>query len=154
MIRRPPRSTPFPYTTLFRSRDPYSRYHETKILGADQGRLILMAYDGIIKYLQIAIDNLGNKDYLGKGRNIIKAQDLINELLCALNFEAGEIAINLRNIYLFMITRLTYAETNKDIKSLQDVLKMLYELQRAWETIILSAKSEKVTISKQEVTER
>jgi len=136
------------------NRDPYSRYHETKILGADQGRLILMAYDGIIKFLQIAIDNLGNKDYLGKGRNIIKAQDLINELLCALNFEAGEIAINLRNIYLFMINRLTYAETNKDIKSLQDVLKMLYELQRAWETIILSAKSEKVTISKQEVTER
>jgi len=136
------------------NRDPYSRYHETKILGADQGRLILMAYDGIIKFLQIAIDNLGNKDYLGKGRNIIKAQDLINELLCALNFEAGEIAINLRNIYLFMINRLTYAETNKDIKSLQDVLKMLYELQRAWETIILSAKSEKITISKQEVTER
>ena len=136
------------------NRDPYSRYHETKILGADQGRLILMAYDGIIKFLQIAIDNLVNKDYLGKGRNIIKAQDLINELLCALNFEAGEIAINLRNIYLFMINRLTYAETNKDIKSLQDVLKMLYELQRAWETIILSAKSEKITISKQEVTER
>ena len=136
------------------NRDPYSRYHETKILGADQGRLILMAYDGIIKFLQIAIDNLGNKDYLGKGRNIIKAQDLINELLCALNFEAGEIAINLRNIYLFMINRLTYAETHKDIKSLQDVLKMLYELQKAWETIILSAKSEKVTISKQEVVER
>jgi len=136
------------------NRDPYSRYHETKILGADQGRLILMAYDGIIKFLQIAIDNLGNKDYLEKGRNIIKAQDLINELLCALNLEAGEIAINLRNIYLFMINRLTYAETNKDIKSIRDVLKMLYELQKAWETIILSAKSEKVTISKQEVTER
>ncbi len=136
------------------NRDPYSRYHETKILGADQGRLILMAYDGIIKFLQIAIDNLGNKDYLEKGRNIIKAQDLINELLCALNLEAGEIAINLRNIYLFMINRLTYAETNKDIKSIRDVLKMLYELQKAWETIILSAKSEKVTIGKQEVTER
>src|SRR3990172_11322712 len=136
------------------NRDPYSRYHETKVLGADQGRLILMAYDGIIKFLQIATDNLKNKDYLGKGRNIIKAQDLINELLCSLNYEAGEIAINLRNIYLFMINRLTYAETNKDIKSLQDVLKMLYELQRACETIILSAKSEKITISKQEVTER
>src|SRR3990172_3193975 len=136
------------------NRDPYSRYHETKVLGADQGRLILLAYDGIIKFLQIAIDNLENKDYLGKGRNIIKAQDLINELLCVLNYEAGEIAINLRNIYLFMINRLTYAETNKDMKSIRDVLKMLYELQKAWENIILNTKDERVTISKQEVTER
>jgi len=137
------------------NRDPYSRYHETKVLGADQGRLILLAYDGIIKFLQIAIDNLENKDYLGKGRNIIKAQDLINELLCVLNYEAGEIAINLRNIYLFMINRLTYAETNKDMKSIRDVLKMLYELQKAWENIILNTKDERTIVNKQqEVTQR
>jgi flagellar protein FliS len=137
------------------NRDPYSRYQETKVLGADQGRLILMAYDGIIKFLQIATDNLKNKDYLGKGRNIIKAQDLINELLCSLNYEAGEIAINLRNIYLFMINRLTYAETNKDTKSIQDVLKMLYELQKAWENIILNTKDERTIVNKQqEVTQR
>ena len=137
------------------NRDPYSRYQETKVLGADQGRLILMAYDGIIKFLQIATDNLKNKDYLGKGRNIIKAQDLINELLCSLNYEAGEIAINLRNIYLFMINRLTYAETNKDTKSIQDVLKMLYELQKAWENIILNTKDERTIVNKQQdITER
>ena len=137
------------------NRDPYSRYQETKVLGADQGRLILMAYDGIIKFLQIATDNIKNKDYLGKGRNIIKAQDLINELLCSLNYEAGEIAINLRNIYLFMINRLTYAETNKDTKSIQDVLKMLYELQKAWENIILNTKDERTIVNKQqEVTQR
>jgi len=137
------------------NRDPYSRYHETKVLGADQGRLILLAYDGIIKFLQIAIDNLENKDYLGKGRNIIKAQDLINELLCVLNYEAGEIAINLRNIYLFMINRLTYAETNKDMKSIRDVLKMLYELQKAWENIILNTKDERTIVNKQQdITER
>ena len=129
------------------NRDPYSRYHETKVLGADQGRLILLAYDGIIKFLQIAIDNLENKDYLGKGRNIIKAQDLINDLLCVLNYEAGEIAINLRNIYLFMINRLTYAETNKDMKSIRDVLKMLYELQKAWENIILNTKDERTIVA-------
>ena len=137
------------------NRDPYSRYHETKVLGADQGRLILLAYDGIIKFLQIAIDNLENKDYLGKGRNIIKAQDLINDLLCVLNYEAGEIAINLRNIYLFMINRLTYAETNKDMKSIRDVLKMLYELQKAWENIILNTKDERTIVNKQQdITER
>lgn len=137
------------------NRDPYSRYQETKVLGADQGRLILMAYDGIIKFLQIATDNLKNKDYLGKGRNIIKAQDLINELLCSLNYEAGEIAINLRNIYLFMINRLTYAEINKDTKSIQDVLKMLYELQKAWENIILNTKDERTIVNKQQdITER
>ena len=136
-------------------RNPYNQYHETKILGADQGRLILMAYDGAIKFLQIAIDKLENKDYIGKGKNIIQAQELINELLCSLNYEAGDIAFNLRDLYIFMIKKLIYAETWKDKEAIKDVLKILYELQDAWEKIILNAgKESSAIITNTEVTER
>ena len=136
-------------------RNPYNQYHETKILSADQGRLILMAYDGAIKFLQIAIDRLENKDYLGKGKNIIKAQELINELLCALNYEAGDIAFNLRDLYIFMIKRLIYAEAWKDKDAIKDVLKILHDLQDAWEKIILNAgKESSAIITNTEVTER
>src|SRR6266536_3560164 len=31
MIRRPPRSTLFPYTTLFRSRSPPRRWHDSRV---------------------------------------------------------------------------------------------------------------------------
>src|SRR2546421_11644679 len=35
MIRRPPRSTLFPYTTLFRSKDPASRYSNAETLAQE-----------------------------------------------------------------------------------------------------------------------
>src|SRR5688572_31273008 len=51
MIRRPPRSTLFPYTTLFRSfvegRDPYSILYRNTARGALAERpLSLLVYDG------------------------------------------------------------------------------------------------------------
>src|SRR5690554_7216310 len=35
MVRRPPRSTLFPYTTLFRSHDAWARYEDEEILVHD-----------------------------------------------------------------------------------------------------------------------
>src|SRR3712207_7842683 len=38
MIRRPPRSTLFPYTTLFRSRrGPFHPHHKVAVTGSDHG---------------------------------------------------------------------------------------------------------------------
>src|SRR3712207_7691808 len=41
MIRRPPRSTLVPYTTLFRSYVPYSRYPVGAAAIVDDGRLVV-----------------------------------------------------------------------------------------------------------------
>src|SRR5689334_23425366 len=38
MIRRPPRSTLFPYTTLFRSRRPLGRLDHDRVAGGDSRR--------------------------------------------------------------------------------------------------------------------
>src|SRR5256885_10332524 len=43
MIRRPPRSTLFPYTTLFRSVIPLSRYIEDGMMTAAQAGLLVRA---------------------------------------------------------------------------------------------------------------
>src|SRR5688572_31544703 len=47
MIRRPPRSTLFPYTTLFRSRGPKHvvKTGKTPVLGKDEMRDLLKAID-------------------------------------------------------------------------------------------------------------
>src|SRR3712207_7911487 len=44
MIRRPPRSTLFPYTTLFRSRDDHTRERE-RLSGLDGGALAVLGQD-------------------------------------------------------------------------------------------------------------
>src|SRR5258708_18494038 len=70
MIRRPPRSTLFPYTTLFRSWPPYTRPASTGVvpecwayLGSDNsGGLKVTTYDGTTahyKQFLISWDALG-----------------------------------------------------------------------------------------------
>src|SRR5690554_7676685 len=59
MIRRPPRSTLFPYTTLFRSRSPpctvwrvpaaYSWTPEGRIMASDVQDLILELYEPVLR---------------------------------------------------------------------------------------------------------
>src|SRR2546427_2304266 len=69
MIRRPPRSTLFPYTTLFRSR---ARDGDALPLPARQGRAPL-ADDGVVPVLQLT-DELVGVGGLGRRHDVVRAR--------------------------------------------------------------------------------
>lgn len=112
-------------------------YQENAVLTQDRGRLIVMLYDGAIKFLKLAIRDIQAQDWAGKGVNIQKAINIITELNTVLDVEAGgEIAENLRSLYSFMIKHLTQANIKKDIQMVQDVIKCLDELNQGWKAIV------------------
>jgi flagellar protein FliS len=114
-----------------------NQYKRTEVATADQGKLILMMYDGAIKFVEIAKNKLRENDMAGKGIYISKAQGIISELMASLNMEGGgEIALSLEKLYAFMNRQLRIANVNKDIKPLDIVLKILKELRDAWGRII------------------
>ncbi len=115
--------------------NPYQKYHETQVKTADQGRLILMMYDGAIIFLQQARELLNEMDFIGKSEKISKTQDIIFELNSSLNMEAGPIAKNLRSLYMYMIKRLFDANMKKDSYAIEESIKILSELRMAWEKI-------------------
>jgi flagellar protein FliS len=118
----------------------YDVYKDTEIQTADQGKLILMLYDGAIRFLNIAIDNMDYRKYDIVNNNIIKAQDIITELMLSLNMDqGGEIAKNLFNIYAYMKKRLLEGNIKKDAVILQEVIKHLTTLRSAWEEAIKKA---------------
>lgn len=95
-----------------------------------------MLYDGAIKFLNIAIENMDPKTYDVVNNNIIKAQDIITELLLSLNMEeGGEISQNLFNLYMYFKRELLEANIKKDPEIVNHVLKMLKELRDAWDQI-------------------
>lgn len=111
-------------------------YKTSAILTQSRSRLIVMLYEGAIKFLRLAIKKLEEKDYAGKGYYINKAQDIINELNAVLNVEAGaELAGNLRKLYVFMIHHLAEANVKKDPAMIRDVIDLLEELLQGWKTI-------------------
>lgn len=122
--------------------NPYHKYQEAQVKTADQGRLILMMYDGAIIFLQQAKDLLRKKEYLEKGTKISKAQDILFELMAALNMDAGSIAENLKALYVYMIKRLFDANMKKDISAIDESLKIMCELREAWEKIIITPEIE------------
>jgi len=116
--------------------NPYNQYKQTQITTANQGKLIVMLYDGAIKFLTIALDNMSPKSYDVVNNNIIKAQDIITELLLSLNMdEGGEISQNLFNLYMYFKRQLLEANIRKDAEIIKQIIKLLKELREAWDQI-------------------
>ena len=117
--------------------NPFEQYKETKIVTANQGKLIVMLYDGAIKFINIAIDNMDEpRTYDVANNNIIKAQDIITELLVSLNMEeGGQISENLANLYIYFKRQLLEANVKKDKTIAIPILNNLKSLRDAWDKI-------------------
>jgi len=113
-----------------------SAYQETSIATESKGRLVVMLYDGAMKFMRLATKELEAKDYEAKGRYIDRAQDIINELNAVLDMESGgEIAANLRKLYVFMSKRLSEANVQRDPQMIREVISLMEELNKGWKAI-------------------
>jgi flagellar protein FliS len=115
----------------------YQAYKKTQIQTSDQGRLILMCYDGTISFLKQAQKAHEEKNYGTRDELLTRAQNVLWELNNSLNFEAGEIAHNLDSLYNYMIRRILEAQYQSRIEAVNEVIAYLQELSEAWKTIIL-----------------
>jgi flagellar protein FliS len=114
----------------------YKNYREVEIETASGLRLVVMLYAGAIKFLNIAKEGIKSKKLDIANNNIIKAQDIISELMTSLNFEAGEIAHNLYSLYLYINRRLLESNIEKNSEIINEVLNLLNTLKGAWEELL------------------
>ena len=111
-------------------------YRKTDISTSDPVKLVITCYEGAIESLKLAKEKMKEEDYEKKAKAIIKAQDVIDELLCSLDFEnGGIIAANLSNLYNYMLRRILFGDVNKDMSAIDEVIGMLDELLSAWKSI-------------------
>ena len=114
-------------------------YQETAVLTQDKGKLIVMLYEGAIKFLRLAQKDMEAGDCESKNIYLNKAWDIVNELNVNLDMEAGgEISENLRKLYCFMLTHISTANFKNDQQTVQEVIDMLVELKQGWEVIASS----------------
>jgi flagellar protein FliS len=116
--------------------DQVAVYKETSVTTQSKGRLVVMLYDGAIKFMKLAINGLETGDIEAKNRYINKAIDIVNELNAVLNTQdGGEIAANLRKLYLFMSNRLAEANIKRDPQRIREVISLMEELNQGWKAI-------------------
>lgn len=111
-------------------------YQDNTVSTQNKGRLIVLLYDGAIKFMKLAIKELEAGNYEAKGQYINRAVDIITELNAVLDMEqGGEIAANLRKLYTFMNNRLAQANAKRDPNMIRDVMKLMEELNQGWRAI-------------------
>ena len=113
-------------------KNPYDQYKQIQINTAGRGQLVVMMYEGAIKNLNRAIENLKPQSYDIANNAIIKTQDIITELMMSLDKSAGEIASKLESIYMYINNRLLEANMEKNQDILVEIKNHLESLLEAW----------------------
>lgn len=119
--------------------NPYAQYQNSKILTASPAELTLMLYDGAIKFANIAILAMHEKDIQKAHTNIIKVQRIINEFRSTLDHKY-EVAKDFDNIYTYLLQRLFDANIKKDPEIMEEVVGHLRTLRETWVEIMKKSK--------------
>jgi flagellar protein FliS len=116
--------------------DEIAAYQANAVTTQSRGRLIVLLYEGAIRFLKQAIQHIEEGDWVAKGKCITKAMAIIDELDACLDMEAGgEIAQNLRSLYAFALRHLHEANLKRDPQRIRDVVACLEDLNEGWKAI-------------------
>ncbi|MCS7208874.1 MAG: flagellar export chaperone FliS [Fimbriimonadales bacterium] len=121
----------------------YERYLETAVETASPARLIVMLYDGAIRFINEASQAMRQRDYETQNTKLQRAQKILAELISSLDFEkGGEIAENLLRLYTYMYNQLVEANISDRSELLEHVVCLLSELREAWDAIATEAEAQ------------
>lgn len=123
---------------------------ETGVNAANPQKLILMLYEGALLAVADAKTHMLRNETAQKGESISKAITIIeNGLKASLDVKAGgDIARNLSMLYDFMINKLLLANLKNKLSALDEVNRLLSELNDAWKQIGNQTKNEAEETSK------
>ena len=116
-----------------RTQHPSSRYEESRILNAGREQLLLLTYDGLLRFLARARRGIEGCDYEEKHVGFSRAQTIILELHRTLDFRAApELAENLARIYSYLLEELAQADAGDDGARVAGAIEIVMELRAAW----------------------
>jgi flagellar secretion chaperone FliS len=126
-------------------KNAHSAYQSIQVTTTDRGRLLLMMYEGAIKFLKQSKAGLEANDMAKFCRFLSKGQAIIAELMNTLDFEkGGSIARDLDRLYDFMLFYLTEANLHRDPKRITRVIGLIDTIYSAYKEIIEGEKKENV----------
>ncbi|RCW47708.1 MULTISPECIES: flagellar export chaperone FliS [unclassified Halanaerobium] len=131
-----------------RGRNAEQQYKQMQIKTAGPGKLLLMLYQGSIKFMKVAVKEIEMNNIEAAHENIIKAQNIILELKGTLNKEqGGEIAKNLERLYNFIYQELLRANLRKEKEHIENVIPLVEELFESYQEIVSRKNPKKLKVN-------
>jgi flagellar protein FliS len=114
------------------------------VADATPSRLVQIMFEHILSDLATAQgcmerikDNMPLGEVVAKGKSLGKAIRLINQLNATLDMErGGQIAENLRALYLYMLERLTQANVTNDARIVAEAASLVRKVKSGWDQIV------------------
>lgn len=118
----------------------YAAYANNKIMTASPAELTLMLYEGAIKFVNLAIVGIEEKDIQKAHTNIIKVERIIEEFQATLNHKYP-VAKDFDNVYNYLLIRLKEANIKKDKEIMEEVLKHLRTMRDTWKEVMRTGRT-------------
>jgi len=121
-----------------------SSYKSVAVSSATPGQLVLMLYDGALRFLATAAHGFAQEGVALRNEqihnNLVKTQKILRELQCSLDLQAGgEFAKTMFALYEFMLDQLQAANLAKDAAPIGVVERLLGEIRGAWAQMLEQA---------------
>lgn len=121
--------------------NPYDNYLRSKVMTASPAQLTLMLYDGAIKFCNIALEAIENKEIEKANTNIQKAQRIIEEFRATLDFKYP-VAAEFDKVYEYIYRRMVEANLKKDKEILEEALGHIRTMRETWIEVMRLAKTQ------------
>jgi len=122
--------------------NPYQKYQQQSVMTASQEELLIMLYNGCIRFIKLGIQAVEDRDIQKAHVNIVKAQDIIVEFISTLDMRY-DVAKSLMPLYDYIYRRLVEANVAKDAAILNEVLGFVTELRDTWAEAAKQLKQQK-----------
>lgn len=121
--------------------NPLAQYQQAQIETASKERILVLLFDGMIRFATLAKKALETGDLATLGMNCIKVQNIVTELMATLDDQAaGEMGENLMRLYEFIHHSTVQANLERNAKYLDDALEVIRPLRETWgEAVKLAA---------------
>jgi len=115
--------------------NPYQTYQQNSVTTASPGELTLMLYNGCLKFIKQAREDMLAKHIEEKNTNLLKAQNIIRELMVTLNMDY-EISQQMFAMYDYILNRLIEANIQNSVAYLDEVEGLVTEFRDTWKQVI------------------
>lgn len=115
--------------------NPYAQYQNSRILTASPAELTLMLYDGAIKFGNMAVMGMKQKDIEKAHVNLKKVQRIVAEFRATLDMKYP-VAQDFDRIYIYLEQRMTEANITKDPEIMEEVVTHLRSMRDTWKEVM------------------
>lgn len=120
------------------------QYRKAAVTSASPLQLIVMLYDGSLRFMEAGKRAMELGDYYKQNENLSRAQKIVTELTCSLDLQkGGEIAQNLAALYNFVYNQLVEANITDRPDMVDQAIKVMSDLREGWSVLADADKAPK-----------